>query len=110
MPGSQDQMLRMLAAQGEPIDQRALQEAMRIRPASVSELLSKLEEKGWIQRERDMEDRRRAKVSLTEAGAEKAAEAANDETKPENDLFAALTEEEQQTLHDLLLKLLESWK
>ena len=103
-------MLKILAAQGEPVDQRALQEAMRIRPASASELLSKLEEKGWILRERDMEDRRRARVSLTAAGAEKAAEAANTEQTAEADLFAVLTEEEQQTLHDLLLKLLGSWK
>ncbi len=97
----------MLADQGTPIDQRVLQEAMHVRPASASELLAKLEEKGYILRERDAEDRRRARVSLTEAGAAKVAEAA---PVPEADLFEALTEEEQDTLRGLLLKLLASWK
>lgn len=105
--GSQEQVLKMLADRKEPVDQRELQEMMRVRPASASELLAKLEEKGWITRERDAEDRRRARVTLTEAGAEKAGKT---DVAPQEDLFAGLTPEEQETLRGLLLKLLESWK
>lgn len=105
--GSQEQVLKMLADRKEPVDQRELQEMMRVRPASASELLAKLEEKGWITRERDAEDRRRARVTLTEAGAEKAGKT---DVAPQKDLFAGLTPEEQETLRGLLLKLLGSWK
>ena len=105
--GSQEQVLKMLADRKEPVDQRELQDMMRVRPASASELLAKLEEKGWISRERDAEDRRRARVTLTEAGMLEAGKAPE---APQEDLFAGLTPEEQETLRGLLLKLLESWK
>lgn len=98
-------VLALLAAWGET-DQRALQNALAIQPGSVSELLSKLEAKGYIVKTRSEQDRRMATVALTEEG--KAAARSLPEKK--QDLYAALTPEEQETLRSLLKKLLESWE
>lgn len=98
-------VLALLAAWGET-DQRALQNALAIQPGSVSELLSKLEAKGYIVKTRSEQDRRMATVALTEEG--KAAARSLPEKK--QDLYAALTPEEQETLKNLLKKLLESWE
>ncbi len=98
-------VLALLAAWGET-DQRTLQNALAIQPGSVSELLSKLEAKGYIVKTRSEQDRRMATVTLTEAG--KAAARSLPEKK--QDLYAALTSEEQETLKSLLKKLLESWE
>ena len=106
--GSQEKLLQILNDQGGRADQRELQERMRIRPASASELLAKLEEKGLVERRKDEEDRRRVQVMPTEEGLRKAHEEGSPEENGE--LFQGLTDEEQKVLKDLLLKLLESWK
>ena len=101
----QRSVLALLAAWGET-DQRTLQNALAIQPGSVSELLSKLEAKGYIVKSRSEQDRRMATVTLTEEG--KAVVQSLPEKK--QDLYAALTSEEQETLKALLKKLLESWE
>ena len=106
--GSQEKLLQILNEQGGRADQRELQERMRIRPASASELLAKLEEKGLVERRKDEEDRRRVQVILTEEGLRKARE--EGALEENGALFQGLTDEEQKVLKDLLLKLLESWK
>lgn len=59
------------------------------------------------QEKRDEEDRRRVVLRITEAGREQA-EAASCEEKGQ-DLYGALSVEEQDMLKALLKKLLESW-
>lgn len=98
-------VLALLAAWGET-DQRTLQNALAIQPGSVSELLSKLEAKGYIVKTRSEQDRRMATVTLTEEGKS----AARSLPEKKQDLYAALTPEEQETLKSLLKKLLESWE
>lgn len=87
--------------------QKELQEALGVQPGSASEIISKLEDRGLVSRERDEEDRRRVVLRITEAGREQA-EAASCEEKGQ-DLYEALSVEEQDTLKALLKKLLESW-
>ena len=66
----------------------------------------KLERKGHVDRFKDENDRRFIRVRLTEEG-----EAALDVSADKgSDPFAALSEEEQQTLKDLLAKLLADWE
>ena len=101
----QRSVLALLAAWGET-DQRTLQQTLEIQPGSVSELLAKLEGKGFITKTRSEADRRMVTIALTEQG--KAAARALPDDKP--DLYAALTPEEQETLKSLLKKLLESWR
>lgn len=109
MGGSQQQVLSILSKNG-PMAQRDLQEVLMIRPGSLSELLSKLEEKGFLVRQEDENDRRKVILTLTEEGQDAAAAGAGEsDFIGESDLFAVLDEEEKDTLKRLLKKLLGSW-
>lgn len=103
----QGRVLKVLSL-AESMNQRELQSILDIQPGSLSEILSKLEAKGFIEREKSAEDKRMAVVRITDAGRERLEErrAAADRDK----LFAALSEDEQAQLRSLLEKLLESWK
>lgn len=101
--GSQGRVLRMLA-KWDGLSQRALQAEMGVQPGSLSELISKLEAKGLLVREQDGEDKRRVVLHLTEAGRTAAAELPDPGSRDSR--FAALTQEEQETLRALLRKLL----
>ena len=93
-------------AQNPDVTQKELAEALGVIPASLSEVLAKLERKGFVQREKDESDRRFTRVRLTEEG-EKALEQPEDAlTEP----FQALSPEEQETLRQLLAKLLADWE
>ena len=95
-----------LIAQYPGITQKGLAEALNIQPASVSELLMKLERKGLVLREKDEQDRRSIKVQLTEEGLQ-VLEAPGEEI---SDPFQALSAEEQEQLRSLLEKLLTDWE
>lgn len=64
----QGRVLALLSAKPETT-QRELSYLLDMRQQSLSELLAKLEEKGYVSRARSDEDGRVVKVSLTEAGA-----------------------------------------
>ena len=55
--------------------QRRIIEALGLHPSTVSKMLKRLEQKGWIERERDFDDRRRKIVELTKLGRRKIWEA-----------------------------------
>ena len=105
--GGQGGILALLAEQ-ESIDQKDLQNLLQIQPGSVSEILTKLEQKGLIIREKNEDDRRRSVIRLTEMGRK----ALEGQTKRVNeaDMFAVLSKEEQEELKILLKKLLDSWE
>lgn len=92
----------------EEITQRQLQDMLDIQPGSMSEILSKMEDKGLIERLKDDEDKRRMLVKLTRQGEEHVKEYRLGQRR--QDPFSALQEEEKEQLKMLLLKLLTSWK
>ena len=98
---TQDRIIRILDENGGTMGQKALQELLRVRPGSISEILAKMEEKGLISRSRDKDDRRAALITLN---AE-----VHSETERQN-IFAVLTAEEQADLKELLKKVLASKK
>ena len=92
---------------GHPdVTQKELGEELGITPASLSEVLMKLEQKGYIERFKDEIDRRFIRVHLTEDGIA----ALNDLEEKGSDPFAALSEKEQETMKELLFKLLSDWE
>lgn len=95
-----------LLAQRPGITQRELAEVLGVQPASVSELLIKLERKGFVKREKDELDRRSVHATLTEAGQEHLERPEADKSAP----FRALSDQEQQLLCQLLEKLLQDWR
>lgn len=105
----QHRVLGVLAKEGTLI-QSQLAEILDIRPSSLTELLSKLEERGLITRTPDESDKRVTNVSLTEAG--KQAVEGRDESDDDllNSLFEGLTDEELDQLSGLFDKLNASLK
>lgn len=101
----QDNVLFCLA-QYSDMTQKELVEKLRITPASLSEVLMKLERKGYVVREKDENDRRLVRVQVTEAGREALA-VSDSET---DDPFKVLSPDEQRILSQTLSKLLADWE
>jgi DNA-binding MarR family transcriptional regulator len=102
----QFQLLGLLEHGG--LGQRELGERMELDPSVVVGLLNPLEERGYVTRDRDLADRRRHTVSLTAAGAEHLAAAADAQRAVENELFAALDADQREQLRTLLLAIRQS--
>ena len=105
---SQWRILSILAQTGE-MAQRDLLEVLQIRAASLSELLSKLESRGLISREKETGNKRNVNVELTELGKIAIDENANAQYKTAQGLFSILSIEEQQHLAEALEKLINYW-
>lgn len=101
----QDSVLTLISRH-PGISQKELGEMLGIQPASVSELLMKLERKGLVTRKKDEADRRSIRVQLTEDGQSLPAKPDEEVSDP----FQALSAEEQEQLRRLLEKLLTDWE
>lgn len=105
-PGmQQSQVLQML--RNGPMTQKQVQERLGTRPGSVSELISKLESKNLLQRQRSETDRRTVLLALTEKGE---SFSQRHTAYPAAGLYTALTQSERETLERLLNKLLSDWR
>ena len=96
--------LMVLSNAGE-MNQKELARLLGIRPASASELIAKLEQKGWVRRENRPPDRRSSLVSLTEEGARAAQDAVKNRAKLHSDMLEELTEEEKKAFYNALKKI-----
>jgi DNA-binding MarR family transcriptional regulator len=92
-----------------PVSQKELLEVCGIRPASLSELLNKMENAGYITRTKDETDKRSVQVSLTEAGRKAADEWENESSNDSSGSFDCLTQEEREQLSAILKKLISDW-
>lgn len=94
-----------LVAQNDGSNQRDLAEQMDVRPSSMTEMLTKLEQAGLIIRKQDEQDQRVMRIYLTDAGKQ----AAEESTLRNDDFIAAffngLTEEEKTQMLALIEKL-----
>ena len=100
----QNLVLSILAGR-ESLSQRELQQMLGVQPGSMSEIVSKLERKGLLNREKG-EDRRSNLLQITEAG--RAAIQAT-QPEPEDELFSSLDASQQESLASLLRILLNDW-
>lgn len=105
----QYRILIILFREGK-IPQRELQERLRIKSGSVSEIILKMEGFGYIRRTKDEADKRRILLELTELGMAKVKEALAENEREETLLFNSLTDEECEDLYGLLTKVYQGWK
>lgn len=103
----QGKVLVMLA-ENDGVSQKLLTEQSRIRPASLSELIIKLERNGLVERQRNEEDKRNRNVYLTEDGRALAETIKSRKDESADFLFDVLSEEEKETLTVLFDKLITS--
>ncbi|WP_181783898.1 MarR family winged helix-turn-helix transcriptional regulator [Pseudonocardia pini] len=100
----QFQLLGMLQEGGE-VGQSTLVEDLGLDPSLVVALLNPLEQRGLVTRTRSAVDRRRHTVALTEAGDALLAAAVAAQYAAEDELFAALTDEERTRLTEILRRM-----
>ncbi|MBR5750977.1 MAG: MarR family transcriptional regulator [Clostridia bacterium] len=102
---SQERALTQIALR-DGISQRELMEKLGVQPSSMSELVSKLEDGGMIERRTSPEDRRQVNLFMSETGR-RYLEHVNDREEyllP----FDALSDEELDSLDRVLQKLIDS--
>ena len=101
-----EHLLVLMAERPEGLWQKDLAGEAGINASSASELIGRLEEDGYLVRETDENDRRAVLLKLTEAGKARAEEIKAERESFLSELFSKLTEDEKETLSNLLDKLL----
>lgn len=81
-----------------------------LKPGSLSEILSKLEAGGLIERTRNPKDRRQLTIRLTDVGWEKARIDQEARIRFRKQAFTALTVEEREDLAEMLDKIHVTWE
>lgn len=85
-----------------PVSQRRLAAILGIRSASLSELLGKMETRGWIVRTPHPEDGRTYMVALTEEGKAEAMRRRSAGNGASGELLAALTKTQREQFGEIL--------
>lgn len=108
--GSQKRILIVLKEIGGSVTQRELTERLGIQPGSASEVITKLEDAGYIKRTPNEADRRTINIDLTETGKTAAEEAQKERKQRHEQMFSCLSDEEKKQLLCLLEKVNTDWK
>jgi MarR family transcriptional regulator, 2-MHQ and catechol-resistance regulon repressor len=97
--------LVVLTTAGGELELRALRRRLRTSKANATEVISTLESRGYVVRERLLADRRAASVRLTAAGRELVDRLFPEHTRRVTQAFAALDEAEKRNLAAICRKL-----
>lgn len=100
-------ILLLLEAIGQA-SQQHLAQTLTIDRANMVALLDALEQRGLIERQADPHDRRRHVVKLTAVGQVELQQIRQARAEMDEAFFAGLDNEEQETLHQLLVKIFHS--
>jgi len=94
----------MVLGQLQPISASQLSKRMFINPGTISLYLQRLENRGFVVRERDKKNRRLWWLTLTDPGRDAYAAIVQGTAQYTRDFLSPLLPAEQVTLHKLLLK------
>lgn len=106
---SQHRVLYLLYRHGN-MTQRELMNFRGIRSASLSEILGKMEENGFVVRDRSPRDRRKVLITLTRSGIHEAERFGKERRETAEYLFQSLEDEQKRQLGAALELLIESWR
>lgn len=90
--------------QNDGVSQQLIADALELRPQSVCEAITVLEERGYIRKENSAKDRRVTLIYLTEPGRIRAAELAQERKEHAEWFFSVLSSKEKAELLALLTK------
>jgi len=102
-----DRSTLMVLGQLEPMTSRELSKRMDINPGTISVYVQRLVERELVERTRDEKDRRTWWLTLTADGKRAYADTLSGATEYTRSFLEPLTEEEQLSLHRLMLKVAE---
>jgi len=97
-------VLMILQLAGRPLSQREIGERWLVTRGAVTGLVDSLETAELVRRQPHPDDRRVSLVELTDKGVSVLDDLLPDHLRGEEEMLATLTEEEQQTLLELLEK------
>ncbi|NLZ46787.1 MAG: MarR family transcriptional regulator [Clostridiales bacterium] len=106
---SRRRIFSVLSERGE-MPQKELQEVLGVCSGSLSEILAKTEEDGFIEKTKSEKDKRNLNIKLTEAGKEKADISEKEFSAQAERMLECLTEDEKKDLFLKLSRLMEHWK
>ena len=95
---SASELFAMDELSGSPLTQSELADRLGLEKSTVSRLVSGLEAKGWVTRNRHLHNRRFSQVTLSAPGHLAAERAADNLQKRHAELFAALSDDELSAL------------
>lgn len=101
-----ERLLLFIEDHPEGVWQKDVAKEAHINPSSASELIGKLEKDGFLIRAIDETDKRAVLLTLTQTGKLRAQEIRAGRKAFADQIFSKLTEEEKQTLSDILDKLM----
>ncbi|MGN1317711.1 MAG: MarR family winged helix-turn-helix transcriptional regulator [Lachnospirales bacterium] len=105
----QFRILKLINEKGQ-ITQKELLKILPLKSGSVSETVKKLENQGFILKEKDNLDKRKINISLTELGKDFLENQTKITKEQEKVLFTSLSNNEQIELETLLNKLFKDWE
>ena len=97
--------LLLLIMENDGVIQRDLADEMDVRPSSMTEMLTKMEQLGLVVRKQDEKDQRVMHIFLTDQGKNAAKESQNATQEVTETLFKGLTDEEIRQMLNLAEKL-----
>ncbi|MHB8574271.1 MAG: MarR family winged helix-turn-helix transcriptional regulator [Dehalococcoidia bacterium] len=100
--GPQAFALSCLRYGGSPMIPSRLANYLAQESQSLTSLIDRMEQHGWVRRVRDLPDRRSLRLEITPVGEEKLAEAQEEGFKSATAIFACLNQDELRTLANLL--------
>ena len=99
-----DRAVLMVLGQLAPLNSRQLAKIMAITPGTISVYVQRLVEKGLVVKTQDQNDRRNWLLNLTEEGQKHYRQTIGGTVNYTRAFVSALSESEQEKLHELLLK------
>lgn len=99
-----------LISENDGMTNAEISEKLDIKPSSVSNKVSSLEEDGLIKRVQSDDDKRVATVHLTEKGEQTLKDYAEGRNQISEEVFGELSESEQKELISIFEKLLNDWE
>ena len=104
------QMRILLRLRDEPMTQKELTDQLRIQPGSLSEMLTKVERAGLVEKRRSERDRRNFELRLTDAGRAQADVFEKEQMEQATWLLEPLTDDQKAQLKSLLETLIAHWE
>lgn len=106
-PDNSRRLLRVLAETNNDLTAGAIAEILAIRPASVTQIIKKLEKNAFIQRIKDENDARVVRVKIMPAGRKQLQALDNKQTDFQAELFEIFNDDEREQFGQSLSKLNE---
>lgn len=100
-PGQPHMLFALVEKDGQ--SQRELAERIKIKPATITVMISRMEKVGLVERKADLEDQRVSRVYIKEKGKEVCEQVKSIVNNLEKGCFENFTQEEQELLKKLLM-------